>query len=102
MNGSPSSFTAAEREWVSKKWALIRHSQQQADKCNADWQRINAEINDYMDRSHITDWLQRVRVKSESLSLQDALVTGRWFAENAQRHIDDVQLFLRLRETGLL
>lgn len=96
------SFTETEREWVSRKWALIRASQQAADKCNNDWQRINAEIIDYLDRSHVTDWLERIRIKSQSLSLDDALTSGRWHAQNAQRHIDDVQLFLRLKELGLL
>jgi hypothetical protein len=40
-------------------------------------------------------------MKSESLPLKDALDTGKWHSANAQRHIDDLHLFLKMKELGL-
>lgn len=100
MTGLP--LSPQDHEWVTAKWALIRKSQQTADKANNDWTRINAEINDYLDRDGTHDIVQRAQVKSQSLALADAYDVGKWHAGNAQRHIDDVMLFLRLKELGVL
>jgi hypothetical protein len=95
-------ITGDERLWVAAKWDLVRRSQMAADKATNDWHRIGDEIDDYMCRAGITDVVQRDRVKGESLSLRDALETGKWHAANAQRHIDDVLLYLRLKELKLI
>jgi hypothetical protein len=100
-----------DREWVQKKWRLIRESQVKADKANADWNRINDEIND----KHRRDNQRRIdrgdfplsdimiaEAKSASLALQDALATGNWHSRNAERHIHDVNLFLQLKQMGIL
>lgn len=91
-----------EREWVAMKWREIRRAQALADASNNTWKRINDEIVSYLDRSGVGDVVQRARIKSQSLSLGDALSVGKWHSENAQRHIDDVSLFLRLKELGIL
>jgi hypothetical protein len=93
---------ADEREWVAKKWRLIRRSQRFADQADEDWVRVNDEINDYLDRSGVFDVVARVREKNVSIALTDALDVGSWHAANARRHIDDLSLFLRLKELGLL
>jgi len=62
---------------------------------------INA-INVYLDQSGIVDIVQRARIKGESLPLKDALEKGKWHAQNAQRHIDDLMLFLKMKELGVL
>jgi len=94
--------TESDRNWIRLKWVAIRKAQQTADQSNNDWQRINAEINQYMDDSGIVDPVQRAKTKGESLALKDALAVGDWHSRNAERHIHDLQLFLRLRELELL
>jgi hypothetical protein len=89
-------------EWINKKWIQVRKAQQLADQANNDWKRVSAEINSYLDRSEIRDPVQRMRIRNESLALKDALDVGNWHSRNAERHIADVQLFLRLREMEVL
>lgn len=94
--------TPEGRQWVSLKWQQIRAAQQKADVANNDWSRINAEINDLMDRQGITDIVQRAQIKGASLPMKDALATGEWHSRNAERHIHDVTLYLKLKESGYL
>lgn len=95
-------FADTDIEWVRRKWAIIREYQQKADKANAKYRQISDEIDDYMDRSGITDVVQRGRIRGDSLPLMDALGDGQWFRNEAQAHIDDLTLYLRLKELGLL
>lgn len=104
-------LTPTDKEWVKRKWTLIRASQVKADKANNDWNRINNEINDKHRREDqrrhargdfpLTD-LMKAQAKSASLPLQDALETGKWHSRNAERHIHDVSLFLKLKELEIL
>jgi hypothetical protein len=104
-------LTSIERHWVSRKWALIRESQQKADAANKVWNRINDEINDKHRREDqrrgergefpLTD-LMKAQAKSASLPLKDALDTGNWHSRNAERHIHDVELFLKMKELKLI
>jgi hypothetical protein len=104
-------LTDSERRWVRRKWQLIRQSQMKADQANNDWNRINDEINDKHRRENerrtargdfpLTD-LMISQAKSASLPLSDALATGNWHSRNAERHIHDVELFLKMKELGLL
>jgi hypothetical protein len=104
-------LTATEHTWVKRKWALIRESQRKADAANNDWNRINDEINDKHRRTDerneergnfpLTD-LMKAQDKNASLPLQDALAAGNWHSRNAERHIHDVQLFLKLKELEIL
>lgn len=106
-----SEITGSERRWIKRKWELIREAQMKADKANNNWKRINDEINDMhrreserrMERGEfpLTD-LMMAENKSASLPLKDALSVGNWHARNAERHIHDVNLFLRLKELDLL
>jgi hypothetical protein len=91
-----------DRRWIRLKWEKIRTAQQKADQANNEWSALNVSIKSWLDSSGITDPVQRAKIQGESLALKDALATGRWHAENAQRHIDDVMLFIRLRELGVL
>lgn len=91
-----------EKEWVQSKWAKIRESQRKADKADREWNRMNEAFNDWLDAQSIADPLQRATRKSENLALKDALAVGNWHARNAERHIHDLQLFLKMKEMGLL
>lgn len=95
-------LTVKEKIWVQAKWSKIRALQTKADEAGHRWHRINGEINDHMDRKGLTDIVDRTRRKSESIPLQDALDTGKWHSAEAIRHIEDVQLFLRLKELDLI
>lgn len=91
-----------EEKWVHSKWGMIRQSQMIADEANNRWKRINSELNDYLNRSGVEDIKQRTKIKGESIALKDALETGKWHSANAQRHIDDMMLFLKMKELELL
>lgn len=95
-------LSSAEQEWLRKKWSNIRESQQKADRSSREWSRLNEAMNEYLDQSGITDIVQRDRVKGQNLSMKGALATHAWHAGEAQRHIDDVNLFLRMKELGVL
>lgn len=101
----------AETKWVRAKWALIRAAQAQADAANNNWKEINAAINEKhamedVQRRKRNDFpktdLMKSQEKDASLPLKDALSTGNWHARNAERHIHDLNLFLRLKELGVL
>lgn len=107
----PVGWTDNELQWVQKKWAMIRKSQLKADEANQLWNKINDEINwkhireDERRRQRadfpLTD-LMKVQAKEASIPLKDALSTGNWHSRNAERHIHDVNLFLKLKEMGIL
>lgn len=95
-------LTSNEVKWLREKWVRIRKSQQTADSAGNDWNRINGEINRWMDESGVVDVVQRAKIKGESLALKDALESGKWHSAEAVRHIEDIKLFLRLKELEVL
>lgn len=95
-------FTDEEMTWLHRKWAIIRRSQTQADRAVNDWRKLSDEVNDYMDRSGILDPLQRSKVKRENLRLMDLSELGAFYRREASAHCQDVYLFLRLKEMGVL
>jgi len=111
ISRTPNGWTEQEVIWVRRKWALIRESQQMADVANKEWKRINEHINARHDatdlqrrrtgQAPLTD-LSKAEDKAASLPLTDAMATGDWHSRNAERHIHDVQLFLKLKELELL
>lgn len=94
-------LSTIDLRWVALKWQEIRDAQMLADTANIDWKRINAELNAYLDSSGETDIVQRDKIKGASLALKEALAVGDWHSRNAERHIADVQLFLKLHEMGI-
>jgi hypothetical protein len=95
-------FTDTEIKWVRRKWSIIREYHQKADQASAAYRRISDEINDYMDRGGTTDIVARARIRGESIPLADANGDGQWFRAEAQAHTDDLNLFIKLKEVGLL
>lgn len=95
-------LTPVDRKWMRAKWQLIRESQIAADKANNEWKAMNESVNEWLDTMAVTDPLQRAQRKSTNLALSESLSTGNWHARNAERHIHDVNLFLRMRELGVL
>lgn len=92
----------ADRKWLRLKWARIRASQQRADRAGTEWTRLNDALNEMLDRSGEYDIVQRDKVKGMNLTLKGHLSTHKWHAEESQRHIDDVNLFLRMKELEVL
>lgn len=95
-------LTPDEQLWLRQKWRRIRQSQHAADLGTNEWAAINKALNDKLDAEGVRDIVQRTKVKGASIALKDALETGKWHSAEATRHIQDVQLFLRLKELGLL
>jgi hypothetical protein len=104
-------LTATEKEWVARKWRLIRASQQKADAANKTWNEINDAINHKHAREDarrsergdfpLTD-LMKAQAKGASLPLKDAVDTGNWHSRNAERHLLDLQVFLEMKKMGLM
>jgi hypothetical protein len=107
----PIQLSRDEAKWVTAKWVQIRSAQALADAANNRWKDINASIKEKHDTEDNrrrargdfpkTD-LMRAQEKDASLPLKDALATGNWHSRNAERHIHDLNLFLRLKELGIL
>lgn len=95
-------LSETDRSWVQKKWMKIRLAQQEADKANSEWKAINEALSAKFAAEGITDIVQLNRLKNESIPLKDALATGDWHSRNAERHIHDLNLFLRLRELEIV
>lgn len=95
-------FSAQDREWIARKWTIIRDANTKADKAVNAWRKLSDEVNDYMDRAGITDPVQRAKVKGENLRLADLFAEGQWYRGEAQGHIADVGLFLELKRAGVL
>lgn len=100
-----------DRAWLQKRWDRIRQSAQRADRADDLWNDLNDAFNEKIRAENLRrrargmaphSDLSVVQQKENWLPLKDALETGRWHAANAQRHIDDVALFLRLKELELL
>lgn len=88
--------------WLRAKWRNIRESQQKADRAARDWSSLNDAVNRWLRDHYIDDPVQVTKIKGENLGLKDALSSHRWHSDEAQRHIDDVNLFLRMKELGVL
>lgn len=95
-------FAANERTWMRRKWEIIRDAQRQADKAINQWRLLSDEVIDYLDRSSITDPVQRARIKGENLRLTDLFTLGQWYRNEARAHMEDLNLFLRLKEMGIV
>lgn len=91
-----------DREWIQAKWRIIREYHTKADAAVNKWRRISDEVNDYLDSKGVTDVYERSRYRLDSLALRDALEVSTWHRNEANAHIADVNLFLRLKELGLL
>jgi hypothetical protein len=95
-------LTETDRYWVELKWNKIRTSQMKADESNNEWHAINDAMKVWLRDMNETDPVQIDRIKSKNLALADALAVGKWHAAEAERHIADVTLFLRLKELEML
>lgn len=96
------SFTDTDFEWVCRKWAIIRDFQQKADNAFAKSRRINDELNDYLDRNGVRDIVQRANIRQQSIPLLEAAEDLWAFRREAQAHMEDLNLYLKLKEVGLL
>lgn len=95
-------LNSKDRKWVLLKWAQIRESQKAADKANKDYEVLSDAINDKLDREKCTDVVARADRRGSSLALAELMGAGNWHARNAERHIHDVNLFLRMKELNVL
>lgn len=94
-------FADVERQWVDAKWQLIRDAQHKADQAVAKWRRLSDEINSYLDRSGVQDVVQRAKIRNENLALTDAFGASTWFRKEAEVHIADLDMFLKLKKMGV-
>jgi hypothetical protein len=102
IDGSDLELKDNEQKFIQLKWQSIRRSQFKADQAGSKWVKINNELNDYLDSKGIVDPVQVAKIKGESLALKDALSTHAWHKDEAVRHIADLDLFLNMKDRGLL
>lgn len=74
---------ADQRQHLSSLWTDLREANHEVRKADKRWNKINDEINNYLERERITDLVQREKIKSASLALADALGTGSWWRSKA-------------------
>lgn len=62
---------------------LMREAVKKTQHYDAKWNRLNDEMNDYLDRKGETDIVQRAHIKEMNLPLNDAYAAGQWWRGKA-------------------
>jgi hypothetical protein len=73
----------SHKEYIRTLLNDLREANRTVYRFDAKWQKINDELNNYLDRSGVKDPKQRDSIKGQSLALADALGTGKWWREKA-------------------
>lgn len=95
---------AQQVEWEEYLRSLQKYMQEAVKKTqryDAKWNKLNDEIDDYLNRSGITDLQQRSEIKMASLPLQDAFGAGKWWREKSQYLASVISAECALRGWGL-
>lgn len=80
---------------------LMQEAVRQTQKFDAQWNRINDELNDLLDRKGEKDVVQRARLKEQNLALADALGAGNWWRAKASYLAQVIQAEIAMRREGL-
>lgn len=94
-------MTAAHDTYLRNLRSLMHEAVRETQRLDAKWNRLNDEINSYLNRQGETDLVQRAKIKSESLPLQDALQAGKWWREKATYLATVLQAEMAMRREGL-
>lgn len=80
---------------------LMQDATKETQRQDALWNRLNDEINDYLDRSNITDTKQRASIKASAIRLNDAYQAGMWWRGKAQYLAGVISAECAMRDWGL-
>lgn len=69
--------------YIDRMWRRLREANLHTMRLDAEWNKINDELNDYLDRKGVQDVVQRTKMKGENLALADALAGGNWWRAKA-------------------
>lgn len=88
-------------DYLRRLRTMMQEAVRETQRLDAKWNRLNEEINSYLNTQGVTDIVQRDRVKSQSLPLQDAFGGGKWWREKAVYLATVIQAEIAMREAGL-
>lgn len=74
-----------DREWVLLQLRLLREATHKAADAARQWREMNAALEDWADRSNLTDPIQRARVKGANLALSDARAAWSFWQQETVR-----------------
>lgn len=95
----PRGWTPEEIIWVRSRWQMICEHQSKATRESRQWNRLNAALKE---RYSSLTAIDRDRRIADNEQLKDYFGAHKWHAAESQRLIDHVQLFIKMKETGLL
>jgi hypothetical protein len=88
----------SHRDQLVELHRLMREAVKETQKLDATWNRLNDEVNTYLDDQGVRDIVQRTHIKSASIPLKDALEAGRWWREKAVYLATVIQAEIAIKE----
>jgi hypothetical protein len=89
----------------------VRECQLKADQLDKEWNRLNDAFKvkfaadqasrRRLGRVPLTE-LEMIEIKGDNQAMNDAFSGQKWWAQEATRHMQDIQTFVLLRKEGLL
>lgn len=76
-------LTTGHLVYIDKMWRRLREANLKTMELDTKWNRLNDEINQYLDSKGIDDIVQRARIKGQNQPLADALNGGNWWRAKA-------------------
>lgn len=76
-------LTQDQARYIMKLWEDLREANRMTRKFDWQWNRLNDEMNHYLERSGEKDIVQRNKIKAANISLSDAYAAGSWWREKA-------------------
>jgi hypothetical protein len=88
-------------QYVHNLRELMHEAVRRTQQYDAEWNRINDEVNDFLYRSGETDIVQCTKVKAQNIALADALGAGNWWRAKASYLAQVIQAECALRQAGI-
>lgn len=74
-----------QQEYINLQWRLLRQANAKAADFSRKWNAQNEAMNDWLDRSGITDPVQRAKRKADNLALLDLFGAWDFWQREARR-----------------
>ena len=76
----------------------LRQAMQKASEASAHWEQVSAEVNDWMDRSGMTDIVERTGVRDKNLTLKSAFSKATFWQQECIRFASAVSALKDFKE----
>jgi hypothetical protein len=94
-------MNAAQTAYLRSLRALMQEAVKQTQRFDAKWNRLNGELNQYLEDSNVDDVVQQDKIKSVNIALRDALGAGNWWRDKATYLANVIQAELAMMEAEL-